>query len=230
LFTKTATPDDLDALVRKYRRNLINTQLEHLILGYLEQQSLCGYDIISIVHDRFHVLLSPGQVYPVINYLVDHGLVAKEGGRRRVLLCLTHSGQELLRAWRNELSSIQLQLRYQGSIRENVAVSSWARWLSMATWVQYRIRSKWLDGNLPFVVLTLLAEAPLGRWEILDSSYRRFGITPNEKELEKLINSFISLGLLRLLRGRGEPRLRIGKAGLRLLRRYEEMYRAVGHE
>ena len=100
----------------------------------------------------------------------------------------------------------------------------------MTTWVQYRIRSKWLDGNLPFIVLSLLAEAPLGRWEILDSLYRRFGITPNEKELERLVNSFVSLGLLRLLRGGAEPRLRIGRAGLRLLRRYEEMYRAVGYE
>ena len=123
MFTKTATPDELDALVRKYRRNLVNSQLEHLILSYLEEQSLCGYDIISIVHDRFHVLLSPGQVYPAIDYLVDHGLVTKEGGERRVLLCLTHSGRELLRAWRNELSSIQLQLRYQGSVREDVAIS-----------------------------------------------------------------------------------------------------------
>ena len=124
MFTKTATPDELDALVRKYRRDLVNTQLEHLILSYLEKQSLCGYDIISIVHDRFHVLLSPGQVYPIINYLVNHGLVAKISGPRRVLLCLTPSGRELLRAWRNELSSIQLQLRYQSSVREDVAISS----------------------------------------------------------------------------------------------------------
>ena len=97
------------------------------------------------------------------------------------------------------------------------------------TWVQYRIRSKWLDGNLPFIVLSLLAEAPLGRWEILDSFYRRFGIVPDEKELERLIDSFVSLGLLQLLRGRGEPRLRVGRAGLRLLRRYEETCRAIGY-
>ena len=98
------------------------------------------------------------------------------------------------------------------------------------SWMHYRIRSKWLDGNLPRLVLGLLAEAPLDRWEILDSCYRRFGIAPDEKELERLIDLYISLGLLRLLRGRGEPRLTIGRAGLGLLHRYEEMYRAVGSE
>ncbi len=123
LFTKTVTTDQVEVLVRRYRRNLVTTQLEHLILNYLEKQSLCGYEIISIVHDKFHVLLSPGQVYPVIDYLVEHGLVSKEKGERRVLLDLTHSGRELLRAWRHELSSIQLQLDNQGSIREDVTIS-----------------------------------------------------------------------------------------------------------
>jgi hypothetical protein len=98
----------------------------------------------------------------------------------------------------------------------------------MTTWMQFRIRSKWFDSNLPLVVLSLLAEAPLGIWEILDSLHRRFGITPNERELERLIKSFVSLGFLQVVIRRGEPRLRIDSAGLRLLRRYEEVYRAVG--
>ena len=104
----------------KYRRNLVNSHLEHLILSYLENQSICGYDIISIVHDRFHVLLSPGQVYPVINYLVHHGLVSKLKQERRVILGLTPSGQQLLRAWQHELSLIQLQLINQAVLGPDV--------------------------------------------------------------------------------------------------------------
>lgn len=99
----------------------MNSHLEHLILSYLDnQKSICGYDIISIVHDRFHVLLSPGQVYPVINYLVDHGLVSKLKQERRVILGLTPSGRQLLGAWKHELSSIQLQLINQAVLVPDV--------------------------------------------------------------------------------------------------------------
>jgi DNA-binding PadR family transcriptional regulator len=120
LFAQSVTSADIEALVYKYRRNLVNSHLEHLILSYLEKQSICGYDVISIVHDRFHVLLSPGQVYPVINYLVDHGLVSKLKQERRVILGLTPSGLQLLRAWKHELSSIQLQLINQAVLGPDV--------------------------------------------------------------------------------------------------------------
>lgn len=110
MFSNSAIEGQLDTLVRRYRRGIVNSHLEYLILSYLEGERLCGYDIISILHDRFHVLLSPGQVYPVINYLVVHGLVTRQKAQRRVCLQLTSSGHSLLKAWRQELASIQVQL------------------------------------------------------------------------------------------------------------------------
>ena len=113
MFSNSVTNEQLDTFVRKYRRGIVNSLLEYLILSYLEGERLCGYDIISILHDRFHVLLSPGQVYPVINYLVVHELVTRQKAQRRVWLQLTSSGHSLLRAWRQELASIQVQLNNQ---------------------------------------------------------------------------------------------------------------------
>ena len=58
---------EMSQLIRKYRRGMVNSLLEYLILNYLENGKMCGYDIITLLHERFHILLSPGQAYPVID-------------------------------------------------------------------------------------------------------------------------------------------------------------------
>lgn len=108
--TNSVSDSGIHSLVRKYRRGMVNSLLEYLILNYLERGDLCGYDIITMLHDRFHVLLSPGQVYPVIDYMTEYGLISKEHDGRRVMLRMSHLGQSLLRAWHVEFNSIQQQL------------------------------------------------------------------------------------------------------------------------
>src|SRR5712692_7130872 len=97
----------------------------------------------------------------------------------------------------------------------------------MTTWMEYRIRSKWLNGNLPLIVLKLLRNVSMDRWEILDSIYHSFGITPDEKELEKLIRSFHALGYLQITGSGKRTRLRIDRSGLRLLSRLEQEYKRI---
>lgn len=106
---------EIDRHVRKYRRGMVNSLLEYLILNYLEKEPLCGYDIIRLLHERFHTLLSPGQVYPVIDYMAAQGLICKEKRGRMVMLATTHLGASLLRAWKEEFQNIKIQV-------ENLAV------------------------------------------------------------------------------------------------------------
>jgi DNA-binding PadR family transcriptional regulator len=101
---------DIDRYVRKYRRGMVNTLLEYLILNYVERERLCGYDIITILHERFHTLLSPGQVYPVIDRMAKQGLIRKERNGRAVLLEASSLGESLLKAWREEFRAIEMQL------------------------------------------------------------------------------------------------------------------------
>ncbi len=100
----------------------------------------------------------------------------------------------------------------------------------MSTWMQYKIRSRWFEGNLPLLILRLLRESPLGEWEILDSLFHSLRLQPNERELERLIKSFVRLGYLQVVRGRREPRLRINKAGLKLLSELEREQSAILRE
>jgi DNA-binding PadR family transcriptional regulator len=89
---------------------MVNSLLEYLILDYVAKGRLCGYDIITLLHERFHTLLSPGQVYPVIDHMTAQGLLKKEKQGRMVLLETSHLGESLLKAWREEFRAIQMQL------------------------------------------------------------------------------------------------------------------------
>jgi len=89
---------------------MVNSLLEYLILSYLEKGRLCGYDIITILHERFHTLLSPGQVYPVIDRMAGQGLIQKERRGKAVLLQASPMGESLLEAWREEFRAIEMQL------------------------------------------------------------------------------------------------------------------------
>ena len=101
---------EIDRYVRRYRRGMVNSLLEYLILSYVEKGRLCGYDIITLLHERFHTLLSPGQVYPVIDRMADQGLIRKERRGRAVLLEPSSLGESLLKAWREEFRAIEIQL------------------------------------------------------------------------------------------------------------------------
>lgn len=100
----------IDRYVRSYRRGMVNSLLEYLILEYVDRGKLCGYDIITLLHERFHTLLSPGQVYPVIDHMTEQGLLQKERQGRAVFLEASHLGQSLLKAWREEFRAIQMQI------------------------------------------------------------------------------------------------------------------------
>jgi DNA-binding PadR family transcriptional regulator len=100
----------IDRIVRRYRRGMVNSLLEYLILDYVTSGKLCGYDIITLLHERFHTLLSPGQVYPVIDHMTEQGLLKKEKSGRAVFLEASYLGQSLLKAWKGEFRAIQMQL------------------------------------------------------------------------------------------------------------------------
>jgi DNA-binding PadR family transcriptional regulator len=106
----SASEVDIDRYVRKYRRGMVNSLLEYLILNYLARERICGYDIITLLHERFHTLLSPGQVYPVIDRMAEQGLIRKEKRGRAVILEASSLGESLLRAWREEFRAIEMQL------------------------------------------------------------------------------------------------------------------------
>jgi DNA-binding PadR family transcriptional regulator len=110
MMARTLASQSVESMVRKYRRGLVTSMLEYLILDNAEKSDVCGYDVIARLCLDFDVLLSPGQVYPTIDSLSSNGILEKKKNGRRTSLRLTPLGHVLLKAWREELGLMQLRL------------------------------------------------------------------------------------------------------------------------
>jgi len=83
-------------IVENLRRRTIKTFMDMLILAELQQKPLSGYDIISLVHRRFNVLVSSGTVYSMLYSLERKGLVTADMDNRKRVYTLTEKGEQTL--------------------------------------------------------------------------------------------------------------------------------------
>jgi len=92
-------------LGRKYLKRFMDI----VVLAMLKQPPMHGYDLIAAIHDRFHILVGPGALYPVLHSLEKEGLIAGRlsGSRRRTVYSLTEQGNSLLDKQLRELVKVQ---------------------------------------------------------------------------------------------------------------------------
>jgi len=83
-------------IVENLRRRTIKTFMDMLILAELQEKPLSGYDIISLVHRRFNVLVSSGTVYSMLYSLERKGLVTADMDQRKRVYTLTEKGEQTL--------------------------------------------------------------------------------------------------------------------------------------
>jgi len=74
-------------------QNLVKRNLDIIILSMLKDNSIHGYKIIAVLHNKFGVLLSPGTLYPLLNRLESEGLITGEEQKRRNIYFLTRLGE-----------------------------------------------------------------------------------------------------------------------------------------
>jgi len=67
-----------------------------LILAELQEKPLSGYDIISLIHKRFNILVSSGTVYSLLYSLERKGLVTADMDQRKRVYTLTEKGEQTL--------------------------------------------------------------------------------------------------------------------------------------
>ena len=78
------------------RRRTIKTFMDILILAELQDKPLSGYDIISLIHRKFNVLVSSGTVYSLLYSLERKGLVTADMDHRKRVYTLTEKGKQTL--------------------------------------------------------------------------------------------------------------------------------------
>jgi DNA-binding PadR family transcriptional regulator len=83
-------------IVENLRRRTIKTFMDVLILAELQEKPLSGYDIISLIHRKFNVLVSSGTVYSLLYSLERKGLVTADMDQRKRVYTLTVKGEQTL--------------------------------------------------------------------------------------------------------------------------------------
>ena len=91
----------------------------------------------------------------------------------------------------------------------------------------HRFRTAFLRENLMLIVLGLLRESELGEWEILNLLHSRYASTPSAREFRRLSESMVSGGYVDLEWVGKTRKMRITNAGIELLQRLEQEYRAI---
>ena len=81
--------------LRELKRRTIRNFLDILILLILHERSMSGYDIITLILERYGIFLSAGSVYSMLHVMEREKLIRGYwDGRRRVYI-LTEKGEAL---------------------------------------------------------------------------------------------------------------------------------------
>jgi len=82
---------------KNMHRRIVKNFLDVLVLGELRKRPLCGYDVITFVHDRFRLLVSSGTIYSVLYSLERKGLISGVQMYRRRVYKLTEEGEKTVK-------------------------------------------------------------------------------------------------------------------------------------
>ena len=76
----------------------VKASIETLLLSMLREKSLCGYDLLKEIYQKFGVLLSQGTIYPLLHHLEAKGLLKAEVSptTRGKIYSPTETGKELI--------------------------------------------------------------------------------------------------------------------------------------
>jgi len=88
------------------RERCVKNILDLVILKAVDGGSKCGYDIIGHVHNTFHVLLSPGTVYPLLEAMAQQNILQSALKGKKRFYTLTKEGKELVKAVTSEYMKV----------------------------------------------------------------------------------------------------------------------------
>lgn len=70
-------------VLKKMHERIIKNFMDIIILAELKNGPLSGYDVISFIHNKFHLLVSSGTVYSLLYSLERNGLIEGTWNERK---------------------------------------------------------------------------------------------------------------------------------------------------
>lgn len=96
---------------KEIRDRWIRTFADFLFLTAAKLKEMSGYEFMSFIHTRFHVLLSPGTIYPMLASLERKGLVQSNLFNRKRMYKTTNNGIQVAKFLFEEYSTLSGQLQ-----------------------------------------------------------------------------------------------------------------------
>jgi DNA-binding PadR family transcriptional regulator len=79
-------------ILKRMHERIIKNFMDIIILAELRDGPLSGYDVISFIHNKFHLLVSSGTVYSLLYSLERNGLIEGAWNERKRVYKLTDKG------------------------------------------------------------------------------------------------------------------------------------------
>jgi DNA-binding PadR family transcriptional regulator len=83
-------------ILKKMHERIIKNFMDIIILAELGNGPLSGYDVISFIHNRFHLLVSSGTVYSLLYSLERNALIEGTWNERKRVYKLTEKGEKTI--------------------------------------------------------------------------------------------------------------------------------------
>jgi len=82
-------------ILREMRERMVKGFMDAVVLAELMKGSpMSGYDVITFIRKRFHILLSSGTVYSVLYSMERDGLIKGMWNKRKRVYKLTDKGEK----------------------------------------------------------------------------------------------------------------------------------------
>jgi len=83
-------------ILKKMHERIIKNFMDIIILAELRNGAISGYDVISFIHNKFHLLVSSGTVYSLLYSLERNGLIEGTWNERKRVYKLTEKGKKTI--------------------------------------------------------------------------------------------------------------------------------------
>jgi DNA-binding PadR family transcriptional regulator len=94
-------------ILKRMHERIIKNFMDIIIMAELKSGPLSGYDVISFIHNKFHLLVSSGTVYSLLYSLERNGLIEGAWNERKRVYKLTEKGRKTIETILNANDKIQ---------------------------------------------------------------------------------------------------------------------------
>ena len=94
-------------VIKEIHERIVKNFMDILIMTELKNAPMSGYDAISFIHKKFHILISSGTVYSLLYSLERDGLIEGKFNNRKRVYGLTAKGEETIQTIQQASERIQ---------------------------------------------------------------------------------------------------------------------------